>query len=295
MTFDSTKFKRSLAYEGAQTPNQLEQTVDAIREIDRNSESSQRLWGMLSVVGFLASIGLFIVFIVSLENFPLAVTFGGGGATFTIFSIVMWQSSKRCNFVDERYELLGGVNQLLARDMATDATIQIHFDVGRPNSNQKYVSKGKAGHWNVKYYEDPWLTMSGQLLDGTKFQLLVIEKFQARGRWKTSASGKSKYKSKTKTGTVSTLRLKPKLRKITNWSNHVDASSDAIQLPDWVELKGLQEEGDILALKVGAKDDWSVPKAGEDHPRNGVNMVAMMFLSLYQILNLSKAVAKAQR
>lgn len=291
MTFAEAKFKRTLSYEGALTAPQVTAMVDVIRGIDKFSESKKKQWGILAACGGVG--GLIIGYLlVEFVNEVLGGLIIIGGIAFGVFAFRAMKRYGRMDFADERYELLNSVAKMLARDMTSNELLQVRLDLTRPNERDKYVRKGKAGHWDVKYYEDPWLTMTGQFLDGTKYQLLVVEKFQARDRWKRSRSGKSKHKSKSKTGTAAVLRLKPKSSKVADWTANLDANQKAIQLPDWVEFKGLQEEGDVLVLKVGTKTPWAVPatRAKSD----GVEMVSMMFLSLYQIVNLSKAVAKAK-
>ena len=158
----------------------------------------------------------------------------------------------------------------------------------------------------MKYYEDPWLHLRGRLLDGTTYDLTVIERFQVRSRWKRGRSGKMKHKTKTKSATVVVLRLKPKAAKHAYLQRLASDARNAVQLPGWVQLRDLGVADGLLVLKVGTKTVWSVPdhpnkpsKRGQapktEVPHNGQQMTAMMFLSLYQVLNLSRAISKGQR
>ena len=91
------------------------------------------------------------------------------------------------------------------------------------------------------------------------------------------------------------VRLKPKPSKHTQLDRLAPGVADAVQLPGWAALKSIEVEGGVLLLKASVKSDWSVPAARHGLPgRDGVQLIAMMFLSLYQVVNLSKVLTKAE-
>lgn len=295
MTFDSAGFKSSLIYESQASSQDVVTAVESIREIDKANEPQQKLWGAVTIVALIAAV---VVLIVGLANNlgTFGLVFAGFLGIFGVVAGFKWRAHKRLNFVDKRYELLAAMTRLLSRDIASDGTLNVRLDVTKPDQAHKFTHKGKAGTWNVKYYDDAWLSMSGKLLDGTGFQLVVSERFQQRSKWKRSSSGKMKHKTKTKSGTAATLRLKPKASKYVDLAKVNDDASQAIQLPYWVDSKGLQQNEGTFVLKTATRAEWEIPvKGGPAEEFNGTEMIAAMFLSLYQILNLSKAITKAGR
>ena len=53
-----------------------------------------------------------------------------------------------------------------------------------------------------------------------------------------------------------------------------------------VELKDLSAWNNVLTLKAASKANWTVD--------SGVQLLSQMLLSLYQVLNLSRQIDKAQ-
>ena len=163
----------------------------------------------------------------------------------------------------------------------------------------KFVSSGKAGSWSVKYYQDPWLQLSGRFLAGTSFTLTKTDLLQKRSKTKQSRSGKLKYKSKTKEGLEVELLLRFKPEKYRHMATLQADASEAIQLPNRnVIVKRLRHTDRSIGLKIAHKGGWHAP-GNEEGGRGraaGLDMtqtIAMMMLSLYQVLQLSKAIDKS--
>ena len=65
--------------------------------------------------------------------------------------------------------------------------------------------------------------------------------------------------------------------------------SEYLRLPRWVRLKAVQAQGDTLTLRSTTTLPWSASKPGVRIQGNdGVNWVAMKFLSMYRMLNNAK-------
>ena len=292
MAIDLTKLRSRPVYETQAPFAEILADLEQLRTLDKESESAAKKWGCLIGVGILILIGG-IVAGVATESAPLAITIAVIGVAFAIFAGIKRSGHAKTNFEDRRYELLASLIRLVETDSADTAQVSLRMDVGPAKSKHKFVRKGTVGLWNVDYYEDPWLNMRGRFLDGTTYDISVVEHFQYRHRWKRSRSGKSKHKSKTKSATTSIVRLKPKTGKYVGLSQFARDARQAVQIPAWLTCKSLVVQDDSLLIKTATKESWEVPRAnGPNVHNNGVNMIAMMFLSLYQILNLSKAVAK---
>ncbi len=288
---------RTLIYENRATIANVLAYIGELQQLDKVSEKRAKRWGCAALSAIpLAIFGVFIGAITSGRDVPVFM-FGiwGVAAVLLIVGLILWLSNRRYNLEDRRYLLTGKVLELLAKDSAADALVDVKMDLRKPGHASKFTRQGKVRDWKVKYFEDTWLQLRGRLLDGTSYQLIVLEKFQARSKWTRSRSGKSKHKSKTKSATDVALRLKPKTNKYAQLTTLSHDAAAAVQLPPWVTLKALQVSDGTLLLKAGTKLPWDIPseKMKLQGQGNGVDMIAMMFVSLYQVLNLSRIITKA--
>ena len=288
--------KKTLYYQATATPTDMLRHVAQLRELDREAEKDQG-WGCaIAVVGFLIGLASFVIGIITESLGVLNVVGIGIGVVAFVGGLIYRSVAGKLNLVDRRYELLAATVDMLRRDMPQDG--QLNAKVGfRSATDSRFLKeKGKIGPWDVSFYEDPWFSLTGRLLDGTSFMLELTELTQQRGRWKRSRSGKSKYKSKTKSAFTANLRLKAKPEKYPNLESFASQLPATVALPDWCTVKQGNVTANSLMLKVGAKppEPWDVPKEQGMTKRNkairfnGAQAVAMMFLSLYRILNLCK-------
>lgn len=290
--------RESLIYERAAPVDALLRDVRSLAVMDRHFERLQSRWSNLGCVGVLALLGAGIGGAVAMDNVgeelgvplllvtPLALV-------FLIVAFVKSSRYGRYNVEDRRYQLVDAVLPLLGADVAPDERLRVRLDLRRPDAGEKYRSKGTVNGWDVSYYEDPWLTLAGRLVDGTAFELGLVEHYQARSRWKRNPRGKLKKKTKSKSTTVARLELRPKTKRYGDPSALARDARGAVKLPPYVALKGLDVSGDGLELKAQLKGEWAAAPRG-DGARSGQQMVALMFLSLYQVLNLSREMTRRE-
>lgn len=296
MPLDLDAFKSTQIYSTKASAETIVADIDKIRQLDKETEASLTQWLIVIIAGVVVTIGCVVALIMtefSLTLFlaPLAVI-GLGAAIFG--GIMRWQIG-HLDFEDRRYELIERLVTMLGRDMPKGDSFDLQLDLRTPEHAEKYVNEGYQGPWQVKYYVDSWLKLRGRFLDGTSFTLVAIEKFQARGKW--GGRRGNKWKTKNRSATDMILTLKPKGEKYAMLSAVTGDMYGALRLPPWTQLKMLNEEEGGICLRVGAKTEWEVPPANGQPPAigfSGVDMVASMFLSVYQVLNLVKAMQKAQ-
>lgn len=275
---------KTRTFSGQISAQELQSSLEELEQLDKMSERKKLVGCLWAVVGG----GLAVVgFVVAQENSEIV---GGTGLVIGI-GLLIWGminriSAGQTDFEDRRYELLGRLTGLIRVDMNPDAAFNVQLDLNDVNAKNKFVRKGKAGLWNVKYYEDSWLNLGGQLADGTKFTITFTEKHQDRSRTKRSASGKLKHKSKTKSACQAVVTLKAKDKRYPNTGQLGPQARGAVQLPRGVQVKDLSAQDNVLTLKTASKSSWTVD--------SGTALLSQMLLSLYQVLNLSKAIDKAQ-
>lgn len=299
MAFDLTAFRKSRVYTTRDTAANVAHDLSVIRRLDRRKEKLQRQYEILA--------GIFGVLLAA--AFPLG---GGLGSlwvwvvlalsAFLVIAFVLRAVHKSLNLENRRYELLDGLLRLLGADMAEDAAVDVALDLRAPNHKSKFQRKGQVkrkwgSSWNVNYFKDPWLRLRGRLLDGTRFQVLVTEKHQDRSRWKTSSSGKKKRKTKTKASTEAAVILRMKEGRYGPLDSFISELGGAVKLPPWAETKRLEGDSGSLKLESQTSAAWDVTRPRTSKPASGpdgVAWISMMFLSLYQGLNLARRIGKTE-
>ncbi|MEL6760140.1 MAG: hypothetical protein AAFP04_07020 [Myxococcota bacterium] len=291
MTLDITEFKRSRVYEVEQT---IPETVDDIAELrllDKRFEKVETIWGRVAAVLTVCTVLGFVGFV-----FAQQTVLGLVAAGLLVTSVIAWVMKAkwgRLNTEDRRYELLEELLKLLKVDMAETEEVRIRLDLSEPDASHKYQRKAKVGRWTVRYFVDPWLRLEGRLLDGTRFLVTMIAKTQQRTRTKRSRSGKTKHKRKTKFGAEALVTLKVKPARYRHLASLSEDAIGALQLTEDTERKQMTIDERGLGLRVKLSPSWRATLPDESsRAASGTHALAMMFLSLYQILNLSRAIEK---
>ncbi len=258
-----------------------------LREIAARYAATRSKWKMIIIACAIAIIPLLVVAILFPPLFllPLAALVG------TIVSGMIFARTPAYEM--RRFDAAEQIVKLISADTAGDSQVHFHLDMRPHDSREKLTGEGKAGGWDVKYYVSPWLTLTGRFLDGSRFDIRLITRFQARKKWKRSRSGKSKRKIKTKESLRVYVGLRIKAEKYAHVGQLAQGAAPAVKLPAEARLHHLGITADALDLTVDASG-WTAgapqtPPAGQ---ANAPHLVALMLLSLYQVLNLSKAIDK---
>lgn len=270
---------------------QIQQAVIEIRALDALSERKQQQGCIGAAVGML---GILIgTFTAAIADIPVLMLFSLLSLIGVIVAVSIRIRHGKTNFDNRRYELLAQVAQLLAKDMGSAGLFDVSLNLLPQDHKSKFVRDGKSGAWSVKHYYDPWLALEGRFLDGTKFSLHMAEKHQARSKRKRSSRGKIKFKSKSKQSSEITLHLKVKPEKHPALETLRESAAGALKLPLWAHTKDIEVQPESLTLRVTTTMKWEVGTTHDKYSANGIELVMSMFLSLYQVLNLSRAIQKS--
>jgi len=291
-------------YEGQGSILQVLSDITAMRDLDAESEELERKGRKIAVFsGVGVALGVIMIvagmaFVTSPAIFIPGVLIGIGGIIGLIFGIQKKKTHGRLNLENRRYEVPAKLLGLLRADAKPGEPMSCHIDFDDHNAKRKLVREGKAGHWNVKYFISRWLDINGRLADSTKYSLAMLVKHQDRHRTKRSASGKLKHKSKSKTSQEYIVKLKVKATKypqLKELLSDVSAkASAAVRLPQEATVKSLEVSEDGLSLAVTIPRGFTATDSNETKViQKTVEVVTSMLLSLYQILNLCKAIDKA--
>ncbi|MCA9071861.1 MAG: DUF308 domain-containing protein [Planctomycetaceae bacterium] len=283
-SFDVNEFKRTLKYEATTSPQTIIQDMISLKEFDQEHETKI---GIGTGIGVLGIVGI-VIGAIALFNgqVPIAVIVGGIGIVLAVVGFSIKGINQDYDVDNRRYEIVSGLLKLLSKDMAGNETVTLSLDCRPHNHKSKLQRAGRVGHWNAKFFHDSWLTMQGRLLDGTRYTISLIEKQQDRHCTKRSASGKTKHKRKTKNASEAIVSLKIKKAPYAQNPNLALNIRKTLKLPQQTHFKTANFENEVLSLRTTTKSPWDVGMAGQ---LDGVNWIAMMFLSLYQVLHESKS------
>ena len=282
MAIDGTQVRKAGRYQVSADHDEIIRDMLVIAALDGKAEKKIKIGLIIGIIG--VALTIFGIYLAAQPGGTAVVLIIGFIAA--IGGFVFMGLNRGDNIEDRRYQLLNNLLPLLATDIDTGG-FTVDLDITSPTKGSKFTHKGTRGHWNVKFFRDPWLTLSGRLMDGTRFQLVVADLVQKRSRWKTSRSGKRKHKTKTKRGSEFHLQLRYKPERYGAVDQIGEDAAGALQLPPGMSVKRLDCAGDHFSLRVGYKGtEWT----GE--PDSGPHMVAMLFLGAYQVLNLGRKMQK---
>jgi hypothetical protein len=310
VAFDEAGFQKTFVYKSNASPATVIAQLSSMRHMDKRIEETRKRYALLCLAGAGATVlGVILCFAAAGNpNFKgLLLALGGplmpAGLTALIWGFICLIGSSMRDVPDRRYEAALGILKLVSKDLARDSLVNIQLDCRPHNHETKKVRTGKVHYWNVKFHVDSWLVLRGSFADGTKFTMMMIEKHQDRSRRKRSASGKIKHKSKTKTSSEAILELKIKPKKnpelVSGWQGKAKSKTAAVRLPEWTQRKSLDAQGDRIKLRSTTKSSWDAVnpslKGGAKVQRDGVKWMAMMFLSLYGVLDATRSNQKESK
>ncbi|MFI5378309.1 MAG: hypothetical protein ACHRHE_03300 [Tepidisphaerales bacterium] len=280
-------FEQSHIHDRQATGGDILADFPRLREIAAKRAATRSQWKMLMIVCIIAAIPLILLTVVAPPLFllPLLAIVGA-----IVFGVLM----SRIPVYDLRqFDAAEQIIKLASADAAADAPLTLRLDMRPHDCGEKLTGTGKAGGWDVKYYISPWLTLTGRFLDGSRFDIRLITRFQSRKKWKRSRSGKQKRKTKTKESLRVYVGLRIKAEKYAHVEKLAQGAAPAVKLPPEVRLRNLGITADSLDLTVDA-GGWTATglEATPTGQTNAPHLVALMLLSLYQVLNLSKAIDK---
>lgn len=296
MAVDVDQFSQERVYRTQAPGSQVLRDLDFLRTLDAHHEKLQSRVGRAGWAAFITAVVFFVVMLNTndwehpwLHNGALAgsalLVIAGTGA------FVLYSRYGRLDLENRRYELVTHLVQMIQADTAPQERMTVELDLNPATHAGKLAGTGKTRTgWDVKSYVDRWFSLQGRLLDGTHLRVEMIERVDERSRTKRSRSGKHKLKTRTLSDALVRVRLQVKPEKYQHLGRLASRSRDAVRLPRGTRLKSLSVDEERLEMTVLLDDPWSAENAP---PKvNAVQVVAMSLLSLYQLLNLSRAIDK---
>ncbi|MEB3147499.1 MAG: hypothetical protein VKL60_00550 [Sphaerospermopsis sp.] len=300
MPIDVKQFRQSLTYATKSSINQIITDLYEIAEIDRLAELKQQEYAKKALYYFLGIIISIVLLIVVFDIFTgtevffwliiLIIASILGLLIALITAFIKRSEFSRINIINFRYQVTENILQMLSRDISQSAEIKLNLSFKSTEDNEHKISTlphpSKPG-WQINNYQQEWITIQGQFLDKTRFELSGTAISKKQYGWKRGASGKNKYKSKVKSlGLELHLNLSYSQRRYGAVKILQKEAVSAVKLPKFSELRGLRVTDKSIQLVVRV-----APSVAEKQ-EEVYQTVTAMFLSLYQVLNLAKALSK---
>ncbi|MDA7541203.1 hypothetical protein N8639_00015 [bacterium] len=295
---------KNLAYEKSTNFGEIQADMDHLHFFDKHHEDKEkkhRLWMILFIVATLA-LG-FLACICFLNLSFLIVSAGilcvAGALTCLVYAVIHGRAlsvHSRLNLDDKRYRLMSELTRLISVDMSETEALNARLVFGRHDRDEAFVKKGEIGYWNVNFFVNEWFALTGRLLDGSKFSFSIKEKQQNRSRTSRSASGKTKHKTKVKNAEEILMIVRPKEKRYPHLEKLVPEAAKALQIPGYAELKSFKFQQSSIVLKLSIRElschCWGHGENIDQQVKERVNLLAMMLLSVYQLLNLCRDINK---
>lgn len=284
MPIQYATFRKNLTYIAKEVPAQILQDLQEITKLDRIAERKQARFRNL-LIGF--GIGAFVSLFIPVVGVIIAIILA---IAAVIFAVMMVREG-RLNVINYRYEITQRILEMLLRDVSSIEPLDLTLILSKPDRKTKQIDTiphPRRSGWKIDRFQDPWLQIQGSFLDGTDFLLKATEFYQTQYGWKRSSSGKSKYKSKSKSKSlVFDLTLDYSSKRSGAMQMLQSEAVGALQLPEQVKVKRLETTEEDIRL-VAKMPPWIEPQQADTL----YQAIAMMFLSLYQVLNLAKVLSK---
>jgi len=286
MPINKTEFSKNRIYQVDANAGLIFQDLNQIAEIDQWAEQQHNKFTTKLII---AIISCFISFFVTVLFYPplgiVLLILSIGGIIYASINLSYYGS---LNVDNMRYQLPKKVLSMLNRDRDGNKNVKLLIRFNDPTFKKKptleYPHPYRQG-WKMKIFEDNWLSLEGAFLDGNIFNLNITEIVRVSSGWKRGRSGKMKYKSKTKfKGCEINLAIKYRQKKYGTVKILEKDANSAIKLPHYVRSKGIIINDKYIALNV---------KVDSKMLEDLYQVITAMFLSLYQILNLAKILAKS--
>jgi hypothetical protein len=284
MAVELSSLRKNLIYQNTAAIAQVVNDLDEIAALDLVAEKQQaRYRNLLICFGIAAFVSVFIPGAGIILCPILAIV-------AAIFGILMARKG-RLNVANYRYGVAKKVLEMLARDVNETEPISFTLVLSKPTQKEKQTHTAPHPYrpnWKIDFFQDTWLQVQSRFLDGNKFLLTATEVAQTQYGWKRSSSGKSKYKSKTKSKRLElNLEMDYSAKRYGAVPILRDEAKGAVQLPPEVVLKRLDIDEKDIHLRV-KMPPWTQPEQIEHF----YQAIAMMFLSVYQVLNLARVISK---
>jgi hypothetical protein len=155
--------------------------LDLIAEIDQLFTQKQKYWTKWMVGFGVASIGGIIITVIVAAVLEL----GAWGLVVLVpcvlafaFAGYKYFEAGKLNFEDRRHRIPARLVQYLKTDIPPDRPVQVAVDFRHYRESSEFQTAKDGGMFSSvtkTEYEVPWFNLKGQLYDGSKFRLKIVQ------------------------------------------------------------------------------------------------------------------------
>jgi hypothetical protein len=300
MPIEFLNFRKNQIYTAKANVSTIIADLQEIAEIDHLAELQQSKYAKRALHYFYGIIGCLLlgcILLLVIPQVPILVL--GIFALFLVIPILILAiiyelfkkfKLRKLNIINYRYEVTKRIMEMLTRDMdaASEIEIKLSFKSTKIKENiSETIPHPTKRDWKIDKYQNEWLTLKGIFLDKTRFLLTATEVSKTQYGWKRGRSGKNKYKTKTSDlGLDVVLGLNYPHRRYGAIKILQNDVRNAVQLPNISYMRNVKMTEKALHLGV------RIAPHLVNNPTEIYQTIMMMFLSLYQVLNLAKVLSK---
>lgn len=287
MSINLQAFRKSLTYEATASVAKILTDLKEIAAINRIAAMREKIFRSLLICFILgASVSVFL----STLTGTFWIVICGFFLIAAILAGIMMNRYSQLNFLKQRYELLKKVLPMLERDMKNGAHISVYLvcspvtKKSKVNQTTYYPNQLKP---KIDYYRDDWLKIKGQFIDKTRFWLTIAElnprKYSSKILNVNETNDKiiSKVYGLDITITLIFCRRQDKVVRLLQ--NQV---KEAIKLTESAQIRQIKVTDRNMNLTV------NLPSSVSGNQKILHETIDMMFLSIYQVLNLLRMLSK---
>jgi hypothetical protein len=174
----SLKSSRKLVWNGS--ADQAVAELNLVGKIDAFFTRKQKFW-----TRWLIAIGAAIVASIFVAVVAAGMEFGALGLVivvpcvlaFVFAGIKCWQAGK-LNFDDRRHKMPAQLVEYLKTDIPPDRPVELEVDFRHYRESSEFQTAKDGGVFSSitkTEYEVPWFNLKGQLYDGSKFRLKIVQ------------------------------------------------------------------------------------------------------------------------
>ena len=278
MAIDAAALRKTGVYEARAPFPSLLQDLDEIGNMVQAAEAKRhkvrRYSGLAMILGLASAVAAGVLNTNAL-GFCAFLAFTAGVALF-IYSFVTGRDLHKHH---DRYELLRDLSKTLQIDADPKAkfAVKLAMKVKRQLLREEPFPQRKNG--KQKFFEEDFITIAGELLDGTYLEETVTE--LTRERSFTNPGGKSKIKTRSRF--VLSVRFGYPNDLYGDARAAQQALHEQIRVPASAAIKTVAVNEKSIAVRTVIQAEKEIPQAS-----------AMVCLGAYRILNLARRAAGAQ-
>lgn len=279
MGLDVHRIEREGIYE-ARAP--VAAVFEDLERLKKAAEATARLRGRLGRFGgFGLLLGIPAIIVGVTSDTPL-LKLGGILVTITAVGLLIYAATmgRKLLRYPSRTTLLRQLLGMFQQDAAEGAPFSIQLALRAAPEKIKEEPWAARKRGKQQFFRERFLTIEGQLLDGTTFTERIVE----LSRKRTYVNPRGKYKSKTRSRYVIILRLAYPRKTYGDATAAHKNLKEKIRMPGSANFRGIRVSEKAILVKALVRQESELVQAS-----------VMLSLGVYRILNLARRSASAAK